>query len=1175
MARGPFQGTWQAGVRPTVVTAPDAIVYINGQPDMIACGSCRRRFDITRYITNIQVDLSVDNAPGSASISLSIPRHTIDDFFFEGEPILVPMMEVEIYAKGYFLVEGLPQYYPIFWGMITEVSDNYSGGEHTFSVNCADILKWWEYCKMNVNSAFTQPAGQLGKDYITGNVFHGANVYDVIWTLAQQAFGDVILATGSLTSLIKESVQKDTFRRALGDLMGYWNQRFGQMRSNLMLYGVTGAAVRGDILYEAQPTGNSKGVNQYASKAVRKANGGQDSSQLLFDPEVVQPFRSNISNAGNPNLWQSEYQTKLEIANACKEAVGFEFYMDVTGDIVFKPPFYNLDVLSNKPVSWIQDIDIIDWNFSLSEAEVVTHLQMQGSFEGGAMDMGITSDFNTPYTQVIDYHLLRQYGWRTQSYNAEYLASTFDMFYAGVDILDRMNARRHRATVNIPLRPELRLGFPVYVASKDQVWYLQGISHNIQMGGRAQTTLTLTAKRKKFIAPKGIGQMSLTGFKRQDAKVIPLQSSVQPTTKQLSKTGAFSIKVGEAAEIPPKVLSNESLDDPYAPLILRHPKTGRVVGYPNVAMAYTRPYQPSDKDLKKALGQDVTDKRKGEKVRAQEGGTAKTQNLDRTRQGTTQTRERDLADKHANNRFFYGLTSAGVYSYVHDASKVIQELLLIPATNITVNNNSSAAERFGKTAIIRPVSDERGFEVIGHFRYGRGVSLRDGSLVLAQEGEVNERATVSTQLALSGDLLASLQAQSAGLSSVTSSYLNPADTIARLIPEDLQTAGTLNPETGKAEFTALETNFIDVAPLNSPQNRGAPVNVEASQLSNALTLAEMTIKDDTSTGSTGECSCLLGRSDLAFISVGYQIHSLGAVAADESNLATSSTGTGSFGAGVDPTTQTSGPLADAQADLEAAQANLAAVTAEVQADPLFLEGTTGDPIVVAGQRRIAEAQAQVTAAQATVTAMQGSVSQNLGTSAITNDGDLETHPVAARSVAPSREDTLRKVEGFLVNLYSALDTPHQEYEKALRGGSLPMRSREEALNPGVPPDPGDFAPPFNPINRARGGDPEALALQGTTAQDQLSGAWKRFGDQMKAAPERARLQNDIDRLSGQLRDLDKEQEALMDAHTSGSTIIPVDINERLKEISRERAKAQQELDNARTKLRTLNNEFAP
>jgi hypothetical protein len=225
MARSPFQGTFQPNVRPTVVTAPDALVYINGESEVIGCSSCRRTFDLNKYITSVQVDLSVDSAPGTASISLSIPRHTIDDFYFDGNPVVTPMMEVEIYAKGYYLLEGLPQYYPIFWGLITEVSNDYASGEHTVSLHCADILKWWELCKMNINPAFTAPSGQQGRS-IFGNVFFGMNPYDIIWSLALQSYGDVLIGTGSLVSVFKEASQRPTFDAALSDLMLYWEQRF-------------------------------------------------------------------------------------------------------------------------------------------------------------------------------------------------------------------------------------------------------------------------------------------------------------------------------------------------------------------------------------------------------------------------------------------------------------------------------------------------------------------------------------------------------------------------------------------------------------------------------------------------------------------------------------------------------------------------------------------------------------------------------------------------------------------------------------------------------------------------------------------------------------------------------------------------------------------------------------
>ena len=174
--------------------------------------------------------------------------------------------------------------------------------------------------------------------------------------------------------------------------------------------------VRGDSIaygYETGRLGIKKGQQTVAS-CVRSANGGLKAAQLVFDPSDpgVTAFRTQFSSAGEVEFWQSDFQSKLEIANSCKQAVGFEFFMDVTGDIVFKPPFFNLDILSNKPISWIQPIDIIDYDITDSESGVITQLVIQGNF-GGNIDYGFGPE-TTPFTSVTDYHLLRKYGWRSR-----------------------------------------------------------------------------------------------------------------------------------------------------------------------------------------------------------------------------------------------------------------------------------------------------------------------------------------------------------------------------------------------------------------------------------------------------------------------------------------------------------------------------------------------------------------------------------------------------------------------------------------------------------------------------------------------------------------------------------------------------------------------------------------
>lgn len=1145
MPRSPFQGTYQPGIRPTVVTAPDALVYINGETDILGCGKCKRRFDLNRYITGFSVSANIDSSPGSATINLSVPRHSVDDFYFEGNPLVTPMMEVEIFAKGFYTIEGLPQFYPIFWGLVTQVSDSYSGGEHTFAIQCADILKWWEICKMNINPAFTETTGQGGRS-IFGNVFFGMNPYDVIWTLAQQSFGDVIVGTGSLTSLVNEKNQafQSTFKAALGDIMQYWNQRFSKIRSNLLLYGTTGTAVRGDVIQTAYQSRKPNFGKPFASQLVRQANGGE-TAQMDYDPtdpEVV-AFRTQGTQAGQVNFWQTEYQTKLELATAAKEAIGFEFYMDVTGDIVFKPPFYNLDILSNKPVSWIQDIDIIDWDFGDSEAEVVTQLQIQGSMTGN-IDWGLSEE-TVPYTSVTDYHLLRKYGWRSQTYNSEFLGPNPQlMFYVGLDLLDRYNSKRFSGSITIPMRPELRLGFPIYVASKDQIWYIQGIDHNLSYGSRATTTLTLTAKRSKFIAPRGIGTLELTGYKGpKDTKPkTPLKDDSSAlknlSARQLASGGRFKADVGEAAQIPAtNTPDTPGASDPYEPLILRHPKTGRLVGYPNVVMAYTRPFTPSPSQLPKIAGQKATtDPRVAQsKVKAQQ--EALEQNFNILQQSFTATKGDDLREKHLTNRYSYGINSAGVYTYLHDVSKVVSEMLLLPAANITFNQ--TAVSFSGRTGMIRPVSDERGFEVIGHHRYGRGVSLRDGSLVLSEGA--NSPATIGTPLALAGGLYESLQAQSQGITTATTIYSNPADAITRLTPDDLETAAAINPETKKPSFQNTGTNFVSTAPLNSPERQGADstaVSVEATQLSRALTLTEMGVRDSLLAGSTAdeECECVLGRSDLAFINVGYQVQILSA---------TSATGD-SFSEGAE------------------------AIVAEAK------EVAAADPLVQDGTMTLAEAEArEITRALNETESPELKQAINI----VVAGGSAHTVGDPISGTVQNQDEVISRVESFLSTLYKALDGSHQQYEREIRGELIQVqtRSKEQVRFENAPNELDPLAPPYSVPNRALGGDPIALALQGSTAIDQISDAWGSFGEKLQANSERARLQGEIDRDKARLISLEAEQRVLQTAKARGDVMVSPDgtLNDRLETIEKDIAEVEQDISSNETKLQQLNQESPP
>jgi hypothetical protein len=669
------------------------------------------------------------------------------------------------------------------------------------------------------------------------------------------------------------------------------------------------------------------------------------------------------------------------------------------------------------------------------------------------------------------------------------------------------------------LRPELRLGFPIYLAPKDQVWYIQGISHNIQFGGRAQTNLSLTAKRSKFVAPKGIGTMKLTGYKGQK-----VAKGKNLTAQQLSSGAHFKAKIGAAAELPPLNLPTKpGVDNPYEPLVLRHPKTGRIVGYPNVVMAYTRPFTPSPAKLA-----DVSGKKdpKAKRPMPQKYKSVETQapeiEAEQMAKFQTFTNDDKIREKHLANRYSYGLNSAGVYVYLHDESQMIKEILLLPASNVDFGKSVISGKNPQRTGMIRPVSDERGFEVIGHYRYGRGLSLRDGSLVLNETAEkpgaTNSKAGVSMQLALSGGMYEMLQAQSQGIGTVKTMYPSPADAVSRLMPEDLQTAATINPQTKEAEFVNTGKTFVDVAPLGSPEQKGALPSIEASQLSRALTLAEMTVKMETGGVENEQCGCILGRPDLAFISVGYQVSVLRDTAEDKSSFSTGS--------------MTTAALATVQQK-------------SAKGEPIKMDAT-GNAL------------------------LSKSLEKN--------------SPVLESAYMVDRNTLVSRVDAYLTTLYNALDVSHQEFEAAIRGETLEKQNNTytDPVNVRFPkpeqwPN-NQFAPPFSVPGRAYGGDPRALAKKGSTAIDGMSKSWEEFGGKLRSSAKRAELEGRISQDKSAIYSLKNEQTRLQkakDANDVSTTIAGGSIDTQLARNAQALDAAQKDLHNNQQKLNDLNQKYPP
>lgn len=980
-----FRGTYIPNRRPYVTLTPDAYVTIQGQTETIACGECNRKIDINRYVTGINSDANVESAPGSCTINLSIPDNDINQFYVDGQFVLISMMEIEVYSKGYYTVGGFPQYYRTFWGLINNIQLGWSGGVTTVTISCRDILRWWELTNVIVNPAFLDIPKTSSGYNLFQNQFSGMNPYTVIIALAKEAMGDFSLTTGSFTSFRPEDgPERAAISSFSKDIMAYWQLKFGNIWNNLVLFGSSGQSYT--FSGEGGNVSPFKIAKQIFEEEARQLSLNPETAEFKIQPHEVAAFKVEVSRAGDVDFFQNETQSKLAIANTCRDqAGGYEFYCDTTGDIIFKPPFYNLNVMPNKPVSWIQDFEIIDDSITESEQEVYTHITSSGNAFGGVTDWGINDDITTPRTGVVDWHLLKRYGWRRLDVQVQWAGNPRKLFFHLLDWLDRINAKRESGTVTIPYRPEIRMGFPVWIPKYDSFFYIQGISHQYSPGGQATTTLTLIAKRSKFIAPKNIGIIKPSGSKPVD--VVNPVSKKKETTKSTSFTVEFPSDIGVNAGIVPVKGQSEEYG---GPAILRNPKTGKLVGFPNVVMTYRTALDGSS--VQRTIEKSGSTKM-NKPIKQQKQSTKGTENsfneVQRSVFSLLQTDARaDLLDRLRLHRYESGMTNAGVHDYAHDISGIFKEFAVIPTDSITwgagtkdpnagtedspdgvtgvtagqdldkklvenrakiqqqiidldvqivaakkefntatrernsieinlrkttknrtkTNNELSPDELHSKEQLetaranervkqenllrleaqkltlqarssnirklkalnimVRPVSDEFGFEVIGHQRYGRGAFIDRGKLQLSDPNSVALNPKVVNQLGIQfasqgGIITDNPVEQNLGQESGNFSQL-----YEKMSPDEYITGASFRGANYNDDNKLSEVNFTSQQTYTDSVNNtvtraGKSVFIEADALKRSKTLEELRPIASNGLDDVGfsNCACGLGRAE--------------------------------------------------------------------------------------------------------------------------------------------------------------------------------------------------------------------------------------------------------------------------------------------------------------------------
>lgn len=438
-------------------------------------------------------------------------------------------------------------YYHVFHGVVTDVTSAYSQGVNTYTVNCRGMLHFWEYQVYAANGSVlgVRPANSGLDSSLVGHNATGQHPYQIMYSL----YRDVVGAAAGVAWVLQQQTNQQAITATTGEelwslVAKYWEKRFQTSPPRLRMH-----ALSGELFSAAQAAFLSTLTTKSLSDMIRKrfVGAGVDPAEsnyfevgktlglfkkrkldALAVPGVqTKPVDSNdtvelnaaemaafmvdLGTIGNVAIFESVYETKLDIANKVTQLVGFEFYQDVDGDFVFKPPMYNLDTSSSR-VYRIEPIDII----SISETETepqATFATFKGSAIANVAGTGLEGEYGVQ-GQYIDHRLVAQFSWRGSPVETSYINTPQGMFLAAVNHVDLENVKSRTASITIPHRPEIRPGYPVYLTQEDCYYYVTQISHQTSFGSDSTTTLTCVGKREPFYAPgdhrkSGIGSIDL------------------------------------------------------------------------------------------------------------------------------------------------------------------------------------------------------------------------------------------------------------------------------------------------------------------------------------------------------------------------------------------------------------------------------------------------------------------------------------------------------------------------------------------------------------------------------------------------------------------------------------------------------------------------------------------
>jgi hypothetical protein len=664
--------------REVIKQAPDIAVYIDGQAYLTNyfLGAEGTTVPFNDYVTAFQAGYDIDNFIPSCSITLVVP-YALDSLFRApgGNNILKTMSEVRVFMKGFYFSErGNSMYYQVFRGYLSAISYKPDSKHTTINLTCRGVMGLLEKMQLDLKPSASQSASM----HVTPLTSNQASMSP--YGMMQDLFTRKWLIDGfDNYSLKQQKMDKSNpYYNVVTEDIARWNALLYEIARDVHIFGVPDVFTNSKTATKASPADGTKDKDTVADagKRIGTLSASDDATKLKDYYEAIRNYLPDMSFS-SIQLLNSHVVNRLERLTQIVNMVGFEGYQDIDGGIVIKPPLYNLDVTNvgtgslaaNTPAAAVIQAYGVNNPFVIKLSEILdedegedesairlTRMTARGSLNP-LFQLSGTENI-VAVSEEIDLPKLSQFGLRAEPpHNAAWLhdSDVKGLYGFCVSELARANKGFRTYSVVIPVRPELKLGFPIYFPHKDIYAYPKSISISHVEGGDSTMTITMDSLRRRPMFPETQTAPTPDGKSTQEVTLMTTQ--------------------------------------------------------PNLVLQWTK--APADNGVTSAS-----------KSKAQLAGSLATSPLDVADVHQQQLQMIDYEKHKIQNNFEINAdTTQNCWRIQEDTDHVFtvpRALVSMPDATATIHNDYFKALRK-----IRPYTDEKGYELIGPFPWGRWKSLEE------------------------------------------------------------------------------------------------------------------------------------------------------------------------------------------------------------------------------------------------------------------------------------------------------------------------------------------------------------------------------------------------------------------------------------------------------------------